>query len=433
MFQADGTSLDQLSARLSCTDPTVTNAPDRMEEPVQAESAYPPQPAPLAAQEEHRAPAGDPPAALSQEAPVPPSMRLSPAPSHTAPPPQPYHGQFSVQPVQHAPQPLPAPDFSHPAPAPAQYPPVNPNGAPQQNSFPPQRNSYPLQQKAYPPQQDGYPPQQHSYQSHAWMHNPHEAPAALDAGSISQFDGLPPRTMNGDSYSPAPVHPGYPVPGYRSAGYPPHPGAAPQDQQRHHDPLPQRRGTFPNQVPMPVGPGPPSFGAPPRVKQEFPNPPVRQGSGGAAIYGAGRQGPTEFVDLTFSDDGWMQGWGFAHEEFGGTRGKGQDLGAALGGLLHYAWRSGTSLRILVGVGGQASKRSGWEIWTWESKGASCLEMSGLCSVREWWRCGRANGPRGSNPDMRHSKKPFARSSHQKLIRSSAAKWTYEVPISPCLK
>lgn len=155
VFQADGTSRDQLIARLSCTDPIVTNAPDRMEEPVQAESAYPPQPAPLAAQEEYQAPAGDPPAALSQEAPVPPSMRLSPAPSHTAPPPQPYHGQFSVQPVQHAPQPLPAPDFSHPAPAPAQYLPVNPNGAPQQNSFPPQRNSYPLQQNAYPPQQNG--------------------------------------------------------------------------------------------------------------------------------------------------------------------------------------------------------------------------------------------------------------------------------------
>lgn len=40
VFQADGTSLDQLIARLSCTDPIVTNAPDRMEEPVQAESAY---------------------------------------------------------------------------------------------------------------------------------------------------------------------------------------------------------------------------------------------------------------------------------------------------------------------------------------------------------------------------------------------------------
>lgn len=169
VFQADGTSFDQLIARLSCTDPIVTNAPDRMEEPAQAQSACLPMPAPLAAPEEYQAPAGDPQAAFSQEAPVPRSMRLSPALSHTATPPQPYHGQFSVQPVQHVPQALATPEFSRPAPGPAHYRPVNPYGAPQQNSFPPQqnslppqRNSYPLQQNAYPPQQNAYPPQQNS-------------------------------------------------------------------------------------------------------------------------------------------------------------------------------------------------------------------------------------------------------------------------------
>lgn len=36
VLQAEGTSFDQLIARLSCTDPIATNAPDRMEEPVQA-------------------------------------------------------------------------------------------------------------------------------------------------------------------------------------------------------------------------------------------------------------------------------------------------------------------------------------------------------------------------------------------------------------
>lgn len=313
MLQADGTSFDQLIAQLSCTDPIATNAPDRMEEPVQAGSACPAQPDPLAAPEEYQAQeyqatyqatAGD------QEAPVPRSMRLSPAMSHTAPPlPQPYHGQFSVQPVQHAPQALPTPEFSRPAPVPAHCPPVHHYGAPQQNSFPPQRNSYPMQQNAYPPQQNGYspqqnafPPQQNSYQSHPWMQNPQGAPAPLDAGSISQLDGLPPRAMNGESYAPAPVHPGYPVPDYRGGGFHAHPGVAPQDQQRYHDPLPQRGGALPNQVQIPTGPGPTSFGGPPRVKQEFPNPPVRQASGGAAMYGMGRQGPTEFVGLTFSDD-----------------------------------------------------------------------------------------------------------------------------------
>lgn len=308
VFQADGTSFEQLIARLSCTDPIVTNAPDRMEEPVQAE------PAPLAAPEEFQAPGGDQGAAFPQEAPLPRAMRLSPTLSHTAPPPEPYHGQFSVQPVQHAAQALPNPEFARPAPVPSHYPPVHPYGAPQQNSFPPQhnfppqhdsfpaqRNAYPLQQNPHPPQQNAYPPQQNAYQSNPWMHNPQGAPAPLDAGSISQFDGLPPRTMNGESYAPAPIHPGYPVPDYRSAGYPPHPGVAPQDQQRYHDPLPQRGGAFPNQVQMPVGPGPPFFGGP-QVKQEFPNPPVRQGSGGAAMYAVGPRGPTEFVDLTFSDD-----------------------------------------------------------------------------------------------------------------------------------
>lgn len=261
VLQADGTSFDQLIARLSCTDPIVTNAPDRREEPVQAGSACPAQPDPLAAPEEYQA----------QE---------------------------------------------YQAPVPAHYPPAHHYGAPQQNSFPPQQNSfppqrksYPMQQNAYPPQQNGYspqqnafPPQQNSYQSHPWMQNPQGAPAPLDAGSISQLDGLPPRAMNGESYAPAPVHPGYPVPDYRGGGFHTHPGVAPQDQQRYHDPLPQHGGALPNQVQIPTGPGPTSFGGLPRVKQEFPNPPVRQASGGAAMYGMGRQGPTEFVGLTFSDD-----------------------------------------------------------------------------------------------------------------------------------
>jgi hypothetical protein len=285
VFQADGTSFDQLIVRLSSKDPIVTNAPDRMEEPAQASpAACPPQPAPLAAPEEYQVPAAGHQPAFPQEAPVSRVARLSPTLSHIALPPQPYYGHFAVQPVQHAPQSLPAPGFSRPPPIQAPYPPVLSYGAFQQNSFPPQ-NAYPMQQN--------------SYQSQPWMYSPHGAPAPLDAGSISRFDGLPPHTVHGESY--ASVHPGYAIPDYRAGGFLPNPGVALQDPQRYHDPLPQRGGALQNQVQMPVGPGPPSFGAP-RVKQEFPNPPVRQGSGGASMYGMGRQGRTEFVDLPFSDD-----------------------------------------------------------------------------------------------------------------------------------
>ena len=294
VFQADGTSFDQLIARLSNKDSMVTNAPDWMEDPAQASpAACPPLQAPLAALNGYQASAGDPQAAFPKEPPVPRATRLSLTLSHTAPPPQPYYDRFAAQPIQYAPRASPAPDFSRQPPVPSHFPPVNSFGAPQQSSNPPQHNSYPLQQNSYLLQQN-------SYQSHPWMYNPPGAPAPLDAGSISQFDGLPPRTMNGESYTS--VHPGYAIPDYRAGGFLPNPGIAPQDPQRYHDPLPQHGGALQNQVQMHVGPRPPSFEAPPWVKQEFPYPLVRQGSGGAAMYVMGRQGPAELVDLTFSDD-----------------------------------------------------------------------------------------------------------------------------------
>ncbi|KAK1829436.1 hypothetical protein QBC39DRAFT_435617 [Podospora conica] len=285
VFQADGTDFDQLIARLSNKDLIVTSAPDQMEEPTQASS--PPQ-APSAAKE-YQPPAENPHAAFPQEAPIPRATRLSPTLPHTVLPPQPYHGHYAVQPVQHQRFPVPDSDFSRAPPVSAQYPQVHPHGAPQQ--------SYPLQQNPYPPQNQ-FPPQQNLYPNQPWMYNPNGAPAPLDADPNSMFDGLPRGNMGGDGY--APVHPGYPAPNYRPGGFLPNPGAAPQEQQRHHEPLPQRGGVLQTQVLTPPGPGPPPFGV--RVKQEFPNPPVRQVSGGAAGYGMGRQGPAEYVDLTFSDD-----------------------------------------------------------------------------------------------------------------------------------